>query len=108
MVAIGFLSKYKNGIVTEDFLKCSSPTREVNHGVLLVGYGTVQKTDRVRGFCHEFWIIRNSWGANWGEEGFFRLCMDGLGDKDKPFGTCLVNKYATWPNLDGTIIAPTD
>lgn len=109
MVAIGILANYHSGIVTEDYLKCSDPLREVNHGVLLVGYGTVQEDDRVRGHhCHEYWIVRNSWGRDWGEEGFFRVCMDGVGARDKPYGTCLINKYATWPNLNGIVIEPTD
>ncbi len=41
MYASGMLSRYKNGILTEDFLKCSSRHLEVNHGITLVGYGKV-------------------------------------------------------------------
>lgn len=37
----GMYAAYKSGIMTEDFLKCSYISREVNHGVVLVGYGTV-------------------------------------------------------------------
>lgn len=108
MVAMGIIAKYKSGIVTEEYLKCSDASREVNHGVLLVGYGKVAENDRVKGFCHEYWIVRNSWGGDWGEQGFFRVCMDGLGARDKPFGPCLINKYATWPNLFGITIEPTE
>lgn len=39
---------------------------EINHGVQLVGYGT----DPEHG---DFWIVRNSWGPEWGENGYIRL-----------------------------------
>jgi hypothetical protein len=99
------LSAYKGGVITEDYLKCSYSSNEVNHGVTLVGYGKVAKGDKVRGWCSEYWIIRNSWGKDWGESGFFRVCMDNVGSKSTPYGTCLVNKYVTYPTMG---VAPTN
>jgi len=99
------LNAYSKGIATEKFLSCSSTTWEVNHGVLLVGYGTANSnTDSddfaVSGKCNEYWVIRNSWGPNWGEHGFFKLCADGVGSTSTPLGACLVNKYAVYPTMD--------
>lgn len=35
--------------------------KDINHAVILVGY------------TETYWIIKNSWGPNWNDEGFFKL-----------------------------------
>ncbi|EDV90462.1 procathepsin L [Drosophila grimshawi] len=52
---------YKHGIY--DDKECNNG--EVNHSVLVVGYGSEKGKD--------FWIVKNSWDKAWGEEGYFRL-----------------------------------
>eukprot|EP00727_Mastigamoeba_balamuthi_P005459 m51a1_g1532 hypothetical protein (1449) ;mRNA; r:514220-523234 len=53
--------RYKSGVV-ESTDTC---LHGVNHGVLLVGWGQ----DSAGGY----WLMKNSWGTKWGENGFFRL-----------------------------------
>ncbi|KAF5467053.1 hypothetical protein F2P56_016919 [Juglans regia] len=45
----------------------------VNHGVLLVGYGA-KGFSILRFGNRPYWIIKNSWGKKWGENGYYRLC----------------------------------
>merc|ERR1712001_628901 len=52
-------SHYSGGIFDES---CNGG---INHAVLGVGYDTNEG----------YWIIKNSWGTSWGEEGYIRLVM---------------------------------
>jgi len=65
---------YKGGIVDLDATQCP-PT--LNHGTALVGYGTENGKD--------YWILKNFWTINWGEQGYFRIA--------RGKGTCGVNQY---------------
>jgi hypothetical protein len=40
----GMLQNYSHGILTESYLRCSDPNNEVNHGVVLVGFGQVDSS----------------------------------------------------------------
>lgn len=78
---------YAGGVYTA---KCKCDTLScLDHAVGGVGYGT----DSASGF--DFWNIRNSWGADWGENGYIRLAR---GTAYLPGGQCgalLDNQYAT-------------
>lgn len=68
---------YKGGV----FTGCE-PGTAPNHGILAVGYGSENGQD--------FWILKNTWGANWGEEGFIRIARGSPND-------CGVRKMASYP-----------
>lgn len=53
--------QYSGGIFNDD--QCNEG--EVNHSVVVVGYGTENGRD--------YWIIKNSYSENWGENGFMKL-----------------------------------
>jgi hypothetical protein len=60
---------------------------EVNHAVLIVGYGN----DPVFG---DYWVAKNSFGSDWGEAGFIRIAKNqGL------FGMCNLAAYAYYPQV---------
>jgi C1A family cysteine protease len=60
---------------------------ELNHAVVIVGYGTSDDGTK-------YWLIRNSWGEEWGESGYFRL-IRGTGI---PGGHCGINSnYSFYP-----------
>jgi len=57
---------YTSGIYYD--ILCSA-TR-LDHGVLVVGYGTDTTDNRA------YWIVKNSWGTTWGQEGYLYMSKD--------------------------------
>jgi len=72
---------YKSGVFTA---ACGD---SLDHGVLAVGYGTESGTD--------YYLVRNSWGADWGEDGYIKL-ERGVSQKT---GQCGMLSEPSYPNL---------
>eukprot|EP00933_Yihiella_yeosuensis_P004470 TRINITY_DN108840_c0_g1_i1.p1 TRINITY_DN108840_c0_g1~~TRINITY_DN108840_c0_g1_i1.p1 ORF type:complete len:353 (-),score=65.29 TRINITY_DN108840_c0_g1_i1:115-1173(-) len=64
----GPMQWYMGGIAHPLKLLCN-PT-SIDHGVAIVGFGTGKSW---RGKELPYWKIRNSWGAFWGEKGYYRV-----------------------------------
>ncbi|XP_022754794.1 thiol protease aleurain-like [Durio zibethinus] len=58
-----FFQFYKSGVYTSG--TCGSTSMDVNHAVLAVGYGVENGVP--------YWLIKNSWGAVWGDNGYFKM-----------------------------------
>jgi len=71
-------SSYNGGI-----LKASQCGHSLDHAVQIVGYDGLSTSG--------FWIVRNSWGADWGENGFIRLQYGG--------NTCGLTSEVTVPTI---------
>ena len=74
---------YKSGVFTG---ACGT---NLDHGVLAVGYGTESNLD--------YYLVKNSWGASWGENGYIKL---GRGPEyNNGNGQCGILMEASYPIL---------
>ena len=70
---------YKGGVYEHPGYE---PTNDINHEVVLVGYNDNPG----------YWICKNSWGTNWGENGFFRIA----------YGDCQIEYYIIYVKYDAS------
>lgn len=72
---------YKSGIL--DSLECGTA---IDHAVTAVGFGSDAGKD--------YYIVRNSWGSTWGDEGYLKIAaVDGD-------GICGVQRMSVWAISD--------
>ncbi|KAF9589922.1 hypothetical protein IFM89_029538, partial [Coptis chinensis] len=76
----GALTFYKSGIFTRP---CGLDSI---HSMTIVGYGVDNGI--------KYWIVKNSWGADWGEDGYIRMERNVA---DTKYGLCGIAKAAIYP-----------
>ncbi|XP_075831070.1 cathepsin W isoform X1 [Microtus pennsylvanicus] len=94
------LQGYQKGVIKATHTNCDP--QHVDHSVLLVGFGrdkeegiqsgTVSSQARKPRRSVPYWILKNSWGAEWGEKGYFRLYRGN--------NSCGITKYPITAHVD--------
>ncbi|KAF1323673.1 Papain-like cysteine protease c1, partial [Globisporangium splendens] len=74
---------YESGIY--DAKDCSSDGKEVNHAVVVAGFGETEAGEK-------YWVIRNTWGTMWGENGNMRIARGSSAN-----GPCNLYLYSSYP-----------
>lgn len=74
---------------------CSSDPDDIDHAVLIVGYGSKGDED--------YWIVKNSWGTNWGIEGYIYIRRN----TNLKYGVCAINYMASYPTKESSAVSPT-
>jgi len=77
---------YKSGVMSG---VCGT---KPNHGVLLVGYGKEDGQD--------YWLVQNSWGPRWGDNGYFKLAR---GPGSTGTGECGILSMPFYPVVDPSV-----
>jgi hypothetical protein len=72
---------YSGGVL--DSYKCGT---DLDHGVLIVGYGNEKGID--------YWLVKNSWGSSWGDNGYIKIKRSNSTDD---IGICGIASSPSYP-----------
>ena len=70
---------YSSGVITSS--DCGT---KLDHAITGVGYGTDEDGN-------DYYLVRNSWGAAWGDNGYLKIGRNGDG-----YGLCGIQEISVW------------
>ena len=78
-----YFQSYSSGVLTS-----SSCGQQLDHGVLIVGYGSENGQD--------YWLVKNSWSTSWGEKGYVKIARS---DSTNDAGICGIAMDPSFPSV---------
>jgi len=78
-----YFQSYSSGVLTS-----SSCGQQLDHGVLIVGYGTENGID--------YWLVKNSWSTSWGEKGYVKIARS---SSTNDAGICGIAMDPSFPSV---------
>lgn len=78
-----YFQSYSSGVLTS-----SSCGTNLDHGVLIVGYGEEDG--------QKYWLVKNSWGTTWGEKGYVKIARS---DSTDDAGICGIAMDPSFPSV---------
>jgi C1A family cysteine protease len=74
---------YSSGVITTESCYTS-----LDHGVLIVGYGTEDGQD--------YWLVKNSWSSSWGDNGYVKIARS---SSSNDAGICGIAMQPSFPSV---------
>ncbi|KAG5668594.1 hypothetical protein PVAND_016530 [Polypedilum vanderplanki] len=85
-LSVGMIGSFESFyFYSEGIYDDATCTGKIDHAVCLVGYGTDNTTSPPT----DYWIVKNSWSSDWGENGYFRILRGS--------NMCNISTYVAYP-----------
>lgn len=78
-----YFQSYSSGVLTS-----SSCGTNLDHGVLIVGYGVENGI--------KYWLVKNSWSTSWGDQGYVKIARS---DSTNDAGICGIGMQPSFPSV---------